>query len=480
MFSMRNIYDVAIRNARVAPQNIALLSPTSTFSNRQLIEAVDSMAVRLFNAGLRNGQIALTQLEPELDWIVTLALAKLGLTSGSVLDFPNSLKELDPWFITSRKLGPTQSNVRAICLDEQWLEPSQMSASALETHVFDVNQGFRILMTSGTTGEPKAALYRYGAIETKLDLLQTHWHGPSREFNMMGLVSVGGFATALACLESGHPYIVGTATGVDLISFLDESGVETLSGSPFQIAQLVTLLTRNQRVMSKVKTIRLAGSTPSSDLVEQVLEDFEVRLTSVYGSTECGGIFVQDLNHRTPSNSLGALLPFAQAIVVDEEGRELPEGKAGILATKSEAMFSGYLTGEGLQKNNNVGGWFFSGDRAVKSQGVFMLLGRESDVLNVGGVKLDATPLDAWALRFPGVAEAVSFETTGQFGRPMLAMAYVAEGEVNSNELSKYLIDRFPHGAPQVLGQVNKIPRTAMGKPIRGELGKLFRDLLLN
>ena len=479
MLLMRNIYELVEQNSNDDPGGIAILSPTSTFSNLELLKSVDSVADRLFEAGLRPGQLAFTQLEADLDWITTLALAKLGLSSGSITEEPGLVPEYVDWLITS-VIDHSPREPKRIFLDHGCLAISEDSVSTVEVHSFEDDEAFRVIMTSGTSGEPKAALYKFGAISTKVGLLKNHWQAPGRELNLMGLASIGGFATALSCLGSARPYITGSRLGTDLVAYLNQSGVETLSGSPFQIAQLLNFLTRTQSTLPMIKSMRLAGSTPSLDLVGQILEDFDVQLVSVYGSTECGGVFSQELTEDTDLSSLGSLLPFASAMIMDEHGKEVPEGQHGMLATKSAAMFSGYLGEDGELLDESVGGWFLTGDTAVKSQGNFFILGRESDILNVGGVKLDAAPIDAYALGYPGVTEAVTFETTGQLGQPMLAMAYVGTDEVKTDEFSKYMVDRFPNSAPQVIGQVTLIPRTAMGKPIRSQLGKLFRDLLVS
>lgn len=476
---MRNIYDLALESSLVRPEDLALISPTSRFSNLELLQAVDAVADRFFEVGLRPGQLALTQLDPDLDWIATVALAKLGLTSGSVIEFSELALNVDYWLITSSNRQSTKAD-KTIHLDRSWLEPAEESGSVTQPHAFEDGESFRVIMTSGTSGTPKIALYNFGAIVTKFDSLKVHWQAPARDFNFMGLASIGGFASALACLSSVRPYITSSKRDVDLVDFLIESGVDALSGSPYQISHLLKVLAKTHKSLPAIKSIRLAGSTPSPDLVDQILEDFDVQLVSVYGSTECGGIFITELSEPHELNSLGSILPFASATVVDQDGNELADGEEGLLATKSAAMFSGYLGRNGELNHGLTGGWFLTGDRAVRSRGSFVILGRESEILNIGGVKVDAAPIDAYALQYQGVTEAVSFETTGQLGQPMLAMAYVGTEEVQSDEFSKYMVDKFPNGAPQVIGQVNMIPRTAMGKPRRAELAKLFRDLLIS
>jgi acyl-CoA synthetase (AMP-forming)/AMP-acid ligase II len=141
-------------------------------------------------------------------------------------------------------------------------------------------------------------------------------------------------------------------------------------------------------------------------------------------------------------------------------------------------MFDGYLLQTGKLDPGTVEGWFRPGDRVRHASGKYLFVGRDDDLVNVGGVVFSALPVEEFAKSFPGVEDALSFATEDSKGNPLYALAVVAEFAFKLEKLSSAIEEEFKENNPSHLFLVLEIPRNQMGKPLRFELEENFRRRL--
>ena len=124
-------------------------------------------------------------------------------------------------------------------------------------------------------------------------------------------------------------------------------------------------------------------------------------------------------------------------------------------------------------------GWFHPGDRGMlNASGHLVLDGRDSELINLGGVKIDPASVDAVIEGFPGVTDAAAFVIERRAGVPELGLAVVAEANGDLRALDRMLRQRMPGKHPTVFGRVATIPRNRMGKVERRRLTDEFRRRL--
>ena len=123
-------------------------------------------------------------------------------------------------------------------------------------------------------------------------------------------------------------------------------------------------------------------------------------------------------------------------------------------------------------------GWFYPGDLGfIRPDGGLSLAGRDSEILNAGGVKVDPNRLDHFALTIPGVRDASSFEYETSSGVPAVGIALVADDDIDVNGLLADLKAEFSTAAPSLVARVDAIPRTRNGKPLRRQLAEEHQGL---
>ena len=125
-----------------------------------------------------------------------------------------------------------------------------------------------------------------------------------------------------------------------------------------------------------------------------------------------------------------------------------------------------------------AGGWFYPGDRGVlTAERELFLDGRVSDTLNAGGVKIDPTEFEEFAITLPGVVDAIGFTHTNDQGVEQFVLA-VAGGEIDIAAVSTALSQRFGRTKPSSIFSVPELPRTETGKASRRLVAELFADAI--
>lgn len=102
--------------------------------------------------------------------------------------------------------------------------------------------------------------------------------------------------------------------------------------------------------------------------------------------------------------SSGRPLPGTIVRILDEAGRDVPEGTLGEILISCETMFAGYHNLPELSAQRLQNGWYRSGDLGYLDQGELFVIGRNDDVLNINGKKLIAHEIEADLNILPGVA----------------------------------------------------------------------------
>lgn len=475
-----NLFQILLEASSQHPEVKAILSVDKVLSFSQLTKEVAGLALGLLEEGVEPGQRVATSLPSHWDWPVTLALAKIGAVSVSVPQNTDCLNGHISWQITDQLRAPDDliEGAKQLVLDKGWASRETSQAELNDFQVFNNRDPFRLFLTSGTTGNPKLASYSFGAIKTKAQALASYWHQDDLEFNFMPIGSIGGFSTALGSVVKQVPFIAQSAVLSGTLALLARNKVGSLSGSPYQIATALRALDENHLELPSLRKIRLAGSFPSGTLRDQIAALGVERIESVYGSTECGAVFVRDLGDGLPLEYLGEILPGCQV-------RALQGGDQGVgLMTETEfeyktpAMFDGYLLPRGELDPGTVAGWFRPGDRVRQASGKYLFVGRDDDLVNIGGVIFNALTLEEFARSFPGVEDALSFATEDSKGNPLYALAVVAEFGFQLEKLSRAIEKEFKENNPSHLFLVLEIPRNQLGKPLRFELEDIFRKRL--
>jgi 2-aminobenzoate-CoA ligase len=179
--------------------------------------------------------------------------------------------------------------------------------------------------------------------------------------------------------------------------------------------------------------------------------------------------------------AIGVVVPGYQAMIVDEQGNDLPPGQVGRLAVKGPTGCR-YL--DDIRQATYVqNGWNFPGDAFSQDEdGYFFYQARTDDMIITAGYNVAGPEVEAALLLHPAVAEC------GVVGKPddergMVILAYVVlkPGHAADTTQVKTLQDHVkhtlaPYKYPRELRFVNALPRTETGKLQRFALRNMATD----
>ncbi|TPW74265.1 class I adenylate-forming enzyme family protein [Schumannella soli] len=472
-----NLFLALQRNADADPRGGFLRSADSVVTNAEALLLTKQIAFELRRLGLRAHEVVALDLPDQLAVLFTEALYHEGA-------IPTVLPEgYDPtgvfdihWVVTSRAGSPGApviADAQIVEVDARFLRRIEENPSGISP-TDDCPDTIRIVFSSGTTGTPRAIELSRRALRSFDDALDT-WFQGDPFLVLMDFRTPWGFGGFHLAVDGGRPFLSsGGADQAALVRLAADNAVTSLKGSPAQIAALVEQLEKEGRTLPAVETVFVGGTVMPPGVADRVRRATEgCVIHSMYGSTEATIGTSRVYDSDDPSDA-GSVLPGSTIEIVDDEDRPLPIGERGRVRHRSEGMAFSYLGDAEASARAFRDGWFYSGDLGFfRADGGLTLTGRETEVLNAGGVKIDPVRLDHAALAHPGVKDACAFDYATESGVRGIGLAIVLDDAVardadaDVTELVRSLAREFSSAAPTLVVRVADIPRNAMGKPLR-------------
>jgi acyl-CoA synthetase (AMP-forming)/AMP-acid ligase II len=352
----------------------------------------------------------------------------------------------------------------------------------------DPDRPTAVVFTSGTTGRPKAALFRERNLEAiaEIDLgpdWRTKWGTGSPMIVSTQLPHVG-FMTKLPWyLLTGTTLLLLDRWKVDTVADLVKAySVETLGVVAPQLALLLASDRVDDGSLSSVKAIIAGGAASPPALVREARERLGAVYSIRYSSTESGGVGLGTAFGAEDAEALytiGRPRPGVEIRIIDASGDDVAPNEVGELCLRSPAMCWGYLDDPAANESTFRDGWLHTGDLASQDErGLVTLAGRKKEMYIRGGYNVYPAEVEAVLSEHPGVAALAIAPrvhiTLGEIGvayvvprDPAAAPTLASLREFGGQRLSRWKL-------PEDLVITEALPLTAMDKLDRQAL----RDLL--
>ncbi|NTX52968.1 class I adenylate-forming enzyme family protein [Myxococcus sp. CA039A] len=329
-----------------------------------------------------------------------------------------------------------------------------------------------VLFTSGSTGAPRAVQLSRRNIEANVAavLASLDFASVSQQTLFLPLsYSFGLLGQLLPALAAGVPTsLLGNL--VELKRLLDEGRLHgMISGVPSHHETLLRLLGDAPALTKDVTHVVSAGAALNLELRQRLMRAFpSSRVYTCYGQTELAPRVLCLRSDHPAFLSTATGFPVGSLTV-----KLTPEGE---LCVRGEQVMLGYLGApEATREKVREEGWLHTGDVAERSpEGLVTLLGRNDDLLKVGGERLSPLEIEAALRALPGVTDAaVSGRDDALYGMTLTAFLQFEPGAPNplKRELRQALRERLsPHKVPTEFYRVEELPRTSNGKLQRGRL----------
>jgi acyl-coenzyme A synthetase/AMP-(fatty) acid ligase len=473
---MRNIVGYLGYRALADARRVALIDDHRTISFAQLASIVAGAAIQLRARGVRPGQVVMTELpEKSIDWVLTLALMHEGAVTCSADEALSGAGSIRPdWRV--RRRGAQRADIPEIIIDQRWLDAATAARASLDPFEFAADQPFRLLETSGTTGSPKAVALGVDAVQRRVESQLIHF-GALPTWNPLPLRSVAGFHSAVTALMTGRPLICVTDLG-RVGGLIDRGAIEAIYASPSQLAAIAQGLPARGAHPTGLKVVSFTGVEPSPAQIAMVHARLCTEIVGFYGASEVGRVCMRRLQPGADMTDVGHALPGCSVDVVDDRGAPVPRGTIGSIRLHSPHMVLGYYGDPAGTAAAFRDGWFQPGDRGMlRDDGSLVLAGREREVLNRDGVKLDPAALDRFLRTQGAVLDAASFAFPHRSGVQGLGVALVCSAPPDVAQLGEALRARFGKaGVPDTILHIAVIPRNAAGKVDRRRLAQMLEN----
>jgi acetyl-CoA synthetase len=230
--------------------------------------------------------------------------------------------------------------------------------------------------------------------------------------------------------------------------------------------------------LSALRHLCSVGEPLNPEAIWWGLDAFGLGFHDTWWQTELGSISITNYpSMDIKPGSMGKPLPGVEAAIINDEGKELPDGQEGNLALKSSTVSSMMKTIWGNKDKFNSyfnGQWYISGDKGMKDKdGYFWFVGRSDDVINTAGERVGPFEVESALVTHPAVVEA------GVIGKPdpirgqiIKAFVVVKPGEEQHDELKNEIQAHVKkhlagHAYPREIEFIDKLPKTRSGKIMR-------------
>jgi len=339
--------------------------------------------------------------------------------------------------------------------------------------------GRYIILTSGTTGTPKGA--QRGAPEG-LTPLAAFLSKIPRDAGEKAVISAPlfhswGFSHFVLGLPLGATMILRRKFDPeDAIRTVAQHRAETLVVVPVMMQRILELdeETRRRYDLSCLKVTAASGSALPGELAIKWMDEFGDNLYNLYGSTEVAWATIATPDDMREAPGTAGRVPRGTMVkLVDEGGREVPEGETGRIFVGNEMSFEGYTGGEDKERLEDL---LSSGDVGhFDAEGRLFIDGRDDEMIVSGGENVFPREVEDLLADHEAVAEAAAIGVDDeQFGQRLRAFVVTKPGaEVSEDELKDHVKRNLArYKVPREVVFMDEIPRNATGKVLKRELAE--------
>ncbi|MES2911081.1 MAG: 3-(methylthio)propionyl-CoA ligase [Pseudomonadota bacterium] len=365
---------------------------------------------------------------------------------------------------------------------------------------FDENTASSMCYTSGTTGNPKAALYshRSSTLHAYAAALPDVMNLSARDsvLPVVPMFHVNAWGIPYSAALTGCKLVFpGPALdGKSVYELIESEGVTFAAGVPTVWQMLLGHMKPSGLRFSKLTRTVIGGSACPPAMITAFQDDYQVEVLHAWGMTEMsplGTLCTLKNKHDSLSEAekMKIRLKQGRAIygvdmkIVDAEGKELPwDGTTfGDLYVKGPWIVREYFKGEG--GDPLVDGWFPTGDvGTIDADGYLQITDRSKDVIKSGGEWISSIDVENIAVAHPAVAMAACIGVAHPKWdeRPIIAVAKKPGMEVSREELLKFYEGKTAKWQiPDDVVFVDAIPLGATGKILKTRLREMLKDYKL-
>jgi acyl-CoA synthetase (AMP-forming)/AMP-acid ligase II len=480
--------------ARIHAGEAALIDEQGTLTFKQVHERSNALARALAADGIAAGDNVAIMCRNHRGWVdATVACSKLGA---------NAL------FLNTAFSAPQLADVakrekpKAVIFDhefEQVLHDASRrrkryvafsEGDTKDPHLEDVigshdgadlappsQQGRAIILTSGTTGQPKGANRSMPKTLDPIAALLSVIPLRAREKTMIAapLFHAWGFANWALGISLASTVVLKRKFDEEAtLSLTAQHGCTALVVVPVMIQRILELDDEvlDRYDLSKVRAVPVSGSALPGAISDRWMDHFGENLYNLYGSTEVAWATIATPKDLRAAPGTAGRPPRGSIVkIYDEHGTPVPAGETGRIFVGNDVRFEGYTGGgnkdelEGLLSSGDVGHF--------DAQGRLFIDGRDDDMIVSGGENVFPAEVEDLLHNHEAVADVAVFGVDDEkFGQRLKAVIVKRNGaKLSAKQVQDYVKSNLAgYKSPRDVVFVDELPRTSTGKVLKREL----------
>lgn len=470
---------------------VAIISDTKTITYNDLDKFVEFWAQSINSDVGSNNRIAICQTDPICFFISLVSI----LRSNNVACIINA--ELP---VEKIQLCVQDCDAKLLLIDE---ETSKISKSALKGLVIpkriiyspelDKNpvkaswpspkpyDAWGIVYTSGTTSNPKGVILSYISIFCELMgwFIELEMTKKTRLYVSIQPYYTAGLVLASTSLMTGGTLVNFHNHSPEIYSsYLGKSTVDISFLMPSELQELVSYVKSHNPKLHIGDKILILGEPVPFGLKKEARDLLSVDIIESWGNSEGLGTITEADDIEIRPNSIGRPFLCDDNFILDEGNNILPDNEIGRIAGKTNCSFSGYNKQQDLNSKYIIGDSILSEDFGLRDkEGYFYIMDRINYSFLRNGERIYSLEIEHKIQKLPCVEEVVVIGLESVEGIIPVAVIKLKNNEIDKNMLINDINASLSANQKiQDIKYVDKIPKSVVGKNLKTELKKLFRN----
>lgn len=347
----------------------------------------------------------------------------------------------------------------------------------VDVHQYHDDEPCFWLLTSGTTGHPKAIVHRHKNLANYRDLTNSVWKltDQSRVFSTAKLSFTYGLNVAISM---GLPFgstihlMHGVPSPTRIFDLIDTHNITNLYTVPTVINSMLKH-SKDRTLNVSLRDVVSAGESLPPTVSSRFRDTFGITIRNALGMSELTSMYLIQDFECYDHGSMGKPFPHIECKVLDDNGLPVSDDEVGELYVKSYCTASLYWKDWTYTRYTFLGEWLRTGDKVKRSpNGNFVYVSRANDQIKINGQFVSSVEVESCMLELEGVADCVVVFKTFDDALPEIhAFVVTDDNHVDRKTIMNFLSPRLPtHKIPKHYHFIDDIPRTLTSKKMRYEL----------
>ncbi|NLI67371.1 MAG: long-chain fatty acid--CoA ligase [Bacilli bacterium] len=497
-----NIGTTLMRNANRIPDKLAFKFGPKTYTYKEMNEYVNRLANGLLARGIDKGdKIGIMMKNSDLFVMAFYAIMKAGAVAVPI-NFRLTEREVEYILKDSdsvalffdvdyadiiQKATENNDKLRLLIAKDHVLENQLTFEEVYSSNkdepdvVVSERDDAEILYTSGTTGNPKGALFDHlRVLQVGMNVAITFQL--NAEDNLLHLAPLFHSAQLNLFLISGT-YVGATQViheefnPIKVLETIEKEKITFFFGIPTMYNFLLQVPNKEDYDLSSIKRYGYGAAPMPTSLIEQTIKLFNNKqIYNLCGLTEAGpgGILLHPEDHEQYAGAGGRPILGTEVKVVDDDGNPIKPGEVGELLIRSDMVMKEYYKKPKETAETLRDGWLYTGDLAtVNEVGIYTLVDRKKDMIITGGENVYSTEVEHILYRYPDVLEAAVIGVPDPtWGERVAAVVVPKEGRnIDYEDLRAFCREHLAgYKTPTIFFEEKLLPRNASGKVLKYKL----------